>query len=647
MTPKKLKLRPDVIAEPMVNQWYAWSYLIPPATHARYLTESQLPIMESFVDNPQVHVDALRDPEMAGGPFIQYGPERAQEIRDLLEKTKQDQSHLLLLSKAIAQLETILDNHPTGASLEPIYEGIPTALRGFVELVFDARDNPSIRFIEGMLYRSEFYQTSGQGFGLRRAEDVDGRAFVMSTPTLLSTLECHLQIPFQDPRIDRLFQMRDIPGCVEEMADNFSLSGSAREAFAQLFTEDLGPAPTRYDGDGVRIRYLGHACVLIETAEVSIICDPLVSNPNPAGIPRYSYADLPDTIDYAIMTHNHQDHVMFETLFQIRHKIKNVVIPTGQKGALLDPSLRMTLERIGFNNVIELNELESVSVPGGEIVSLPVYGEHGDLNIATKNAYWIRVLGRSIICAADSNNVDNSLYQHLRHLLGKPDVLFIGMECEGAPYTWSYGPLLPHAVKQQQAQSRRLDGSDSKRAMELVETMAPDSVYVYAMGMEPWLTYITSISYADDSPPILESNKFVAECTSRGIPCERVMGRKEILLTRADQATRNVKPIAIPAEAYEYVPPQEPGRSASERTADRTVSHDVSTDPQAEALTKLLQTLRELNVRLWVEDGKLKCDAPKGTMTSDLTEQIKSHKPALIELLKGIKPRSPVEDSIS
>ncbi|MEO0768444.1 MAG: hypothetical protein AAFY72_03270, partial [Cyanobacteria bacterium J06649_4] len=25
-------LRPDVIAEPLINQWYAWSYLIPPAT---------------------------------------------------------------------------------------------------------------------------------------------------------------------------------------------------------------------------------------------------------------------------------------------------------------------------------------------------------------------------------------------------------------------------------------------------------------------------------------------------------------------------------------------------------------------------------------------------------------------------------------
>ena len=114
---KKSKLRSDVIAEPLVNQWYAWSYLIPPATHARYLTESQLPIMESFVENPQVHVDALKDPEMAGGPFIQYAPERADEVKDLLEKTKTEQKHLLLLSKSISQLEAMLDAHRLGGSL--------------------------------------------------------------------------------------------------------------------------------------------------------------------------------------------------------------------------------------------------------------------------------------------------------------------------------------------------------------------------------------------------------------------------------------------------------------------------------------------------------------------------------------------------
>ena len=642
-TSKKSKLRADVIAEPMVNQWYGWSYLIPPATHARYLTESQLPIMESFVDNPQVHVEALKDPEMSGGPFIQYAPERAPEIKELLEKTKREKEHLLLLSKSIQQLETILNAHPQGQSLEPLYPEIPTALRGFVELVYDARDCPSIRFIEGLLYRSEYYQTDGQGYGLRRVPDVDGCAFVMSTPTLPGDLECYLDMPFKDRRIDRLFRMRDVADSVDQLAEELELPPEARESFGDLFTDEVTPDNKRYQGEGVRIRYLGHACVLIETAEVSVICDPLVSNPNPAGIPRYSYADLPDTIDYAMMTHNHQDHVMFETLFQLRHKIKHVVIPTGQKGSLLDPSLKMTLEMIGFENILEIEELESVEIPGGEIVSLPVYGEHGDLNIATKNAYWVKVLGRSVICAADSNNVDNALYRHLRHLLGKPDILFIGMECEGAPYTWSYGPLLPQAVKQQQAQSRRLDGSDSRRAIELVETMAPSEVYVYAMGMEPWLTYITSISYALDSPPILESNAFIEECQSRGIPSERMMGLKEIILTPIAGTSPTPTPIAIPKRAFEYQPPQSGEKQNAGKQGAATVAQEGTIDPKSQALTSLLGRLRELNVRLWVDGAELKCDAPKGVLTGELASEIKSHKPEIIQLLKGVKPESSVE----
>ena len=28
-------LKPNAIAEPLINQWYAWSYLIPPAPAAR------------------------------------------------------------------------------------------------------------------------------------------------------------------------------------------------------------------------------------------------------------------------------------------------------------------------------------------------------------------------------------------------------------------------------------------------------------------------------------------------------------------------------------------------------------------------------------------------------------------------------------
>jgi hypothetical protein len=58
-------------------------------------------------------------------------------------------------------------------------------------------------------------------------------------------------------------------------------------------------------------------------------------------------------------------------------------------------------------------------------------------------------------------------------------------------------------------------------------------VYVYAMGQEPWLNYIMSIKYTDQSRPIIESNRLLKVCHERGIISERLFGEKEILLTAA------------------------------------------------------------------------------------------------------------------
>lgn len=49
--------------------------------------------------------------------------------------------------------------------------------------------------------------------------------------------------------------------------------------------------------------------------------------------------------------------------------------------------------------------------------------------------------------------------------------------------------------------------------------------------------------------------------------------------------------------------------------------------------TELVQDLAKLNVRLSLDGGQLSVDAPAGTMTPDLVERIKIHKPALIEAL--------------
>jgi hypothetical protein len=221
---------------------------------------------------------------------------------------------------------------------------------------------------------------------------------------------------------------------------------------------------------------------------------------------------------------------MFETLLQLRHKIKNVIVPKNNGGGLADPSLKLVLRNIGFTNVSELDEMETIEVEGGGITGLPFLGEHADLNIRTKIAHLVNLNGRSILCAADSNNIEPKLYEHIHRLIGNVDVMFLGMECDGGPLSWLYGPLLTKPLARKLDQSRRLNGSDYDRGFDIVNRLSPKQVYVYAMGQEPWLTYLTSIQYTEESRPIVDSNRLVEECRGRTIGSERLFGTKELFL---------------------------------------------------------------------------------------------------------------------
>jgi hypothetical protein len=118
----------------------------------------------------------------------------------------------------------------------------------------------------------------------------------------------------------------------------------------------------------------------------------------------------------------------------------------------------------------------------------------------------------------------------VQRLVGDSDILFLGMECEGAPLSWIYGPLMTRRVQRSVDQSRRLSGSDYERGIDIVRRFHCKHVYVYAMGQEPWLNYVMSKKYSEDSKPIVESNALLADCAARGIVAERLFGEKEILL---------------------------------------------------------------------------------------------------------------------
>src|SRR5947209_2041441 len=522
-------LRQNVQVEPLVDQWYAWPHLIAPATTARNITQRHFKIMDSYINSPQIHANAVKNPKMLGGPFIDYGGKRVDEIRGLRERTKRERAALIELSEAIDKLDSMLRSSAKGYSLHPLYEKIPAPLRGYVELVYDLNNHPSFRLIESLLYRSRYYDPNQQSLMLSTIS-ADDRPFVLSTPRLPSDHALHLRLPFDDPAVDNLFRLKSVPRPWNEIKELLHAFDEQDTLLKSFLTPDPPPSYSAYVGPGLRWRYFGHACILIESQGVSMLFDPVLSYTYENGISRYTYLDLPNTIDYVLITHDHQDHILFETLLQIRHKVKNIVVPRSNGGRLQDPSLKLLFRNCGFRNVIEIEEMEEIRDGKVHISGLPFLGEHADLDIMTKMAWLVRIGPHSLLFAADSCNIEPRLYEHLHRELGDVDALFLGMECDGAPLSWLYGPLLTQKLERAMDESRRLSGSNFEQGMHIINTFHCREAYVYAMGQEPWLNYIMSIKYTDQSRPIVESNRLIEVCKERGIIAERLFGEKEILL---------------------------------------------------------------------------------------------------------------------
>lgn len=519
-------LRGNVVLEPLVDRWYAAPFLIAPTTASLFLAGKYIPILRSYVESPEMHYAASQNPEMAGGPFVAYPPSRVPDVQRLLDDTLRTQAWKFELAEAIRQATAMLEP-AAGESLEAKYASLPEVLRGRVELVYDVHNHASLRFIEPLFYRGLPWRRS-QSLALYPTHG-DERPFALSTPKLDAADELLVERPFDDEGVRALCALRERPRPVGELVEMLGLPGD--DALVVL-TTDEPPAPVaRYVERAPRVRYLGHACVLVECAGGSVLFDPFVGNANPAGIARYAFSDLPPSIDAFFVTHGHLDHCVPETLLQLRHKTRTGVVPRSGIGHLADPSLRLVCESMGFDDVRELGEFETFRVNDHlRVTGLPFFGEHADLQIGAKSAYLVEASGKKIVVAADSNVLTPELYAHLAAEIGEIDVLFIGMECVGAPASWTYGPLFARPLPRKLDQSRRINGSDASRAMHIVEALKPKRVFLYAMGQEPWMSHVMGLNYAPDSPQLVEADAFVRACQARGTPCERLYGRAELSL---------------------------------------------------------------------------------------------------------------------
>jgi L-ascorbate metabolism protein UlaG (beta-lactamase superfamily) len=108
--------------------------------------------------------------------------------------------------------------------------------------------------------------------------------------------------------------------------------------------------PRRVDGRNLRISFVGHASVLLQTGSLNILIDPVWSEraspltfagPKRVNAPGISFDDLP-TIDVALVSHGHYDHLDTTTLAALAtpHRTR-VIAPLGHDLAIraADPAI--------------------------------------------------------------------------------------------------------------------------------------------------------------------------------------------------------------------------------------------------------------------------------------------------------------------
>jgi L-ascorbate metabolism protein UlaG (beta-lactamase superfamily) len=518
-------LRPDVIIEPLVDRFYAWVYTVAPVQAAMNLAFVQVPLLESYLQSPQVHINASSNPALRGGFFVNIEADRAGEIRDLLASIKRDRAGMLRFAEAIAEVEEIVRHGATGFDLTPLYSELPAELSGLVELAYDTNNQPSVRFIEPLAYESSAYTEERQSVQLSLESGVE-RPFILSTPRLESPDVLELRIPFRHPGLEELVRSRVHGTTLPRLREMLQLGDEQAAALEPLLAAEPDLADDRHIGEGGRIRYFGHACLVMQTPQAAVITDPWISS-DASATDRFTYRDLPDYIDLVLITHGHQDHIVLETLLALRGRVGSVVVPRSSRGNLADPSLALYLSHLGLP-VTEVDDFSEVEFPGGKVIATPFLGEHADLDIRAKSTYIVQMAGRSVFVGADSSGIDPGLYRYMRAHAGQVDVAFLGMECAGAPLTWLYQALFTKPVTKRMSNSRTLSGSNAAQAAAIMTELGAAEAYVYAMGEETWLVgHVMATTYTDDSYQLKQIDEFMNWCADHGIKSGHLYGQHE------------------------------------------------------------------------------------------------------------------------
>jgi len=119
------------------------------------------------------------------------------------------------------------------------------------------------------------------------------------------------------------------------------------------FNRDEPRLPNNKKNLEVKVTYLSHACLLVETDEVSFITDPWIvgfafaSGWWPKSLPPTEWKSIVNSVDFIYISHNHPDHLNLFTLEHVRKDMEFIVPNFKSK------SVSKMLVKNGFNNILE------------------------------------------------------------------------------------------------------------------------------------------------------------------------------------------------------------------------------------------------------------------------------------------------------
>ncbi len=182
--------------------------------------------------------------------------------------------------------------------------------------------------------------------------------------------------------------------------------------------------PARVEGAAWRISYIGHASLLIQTASLNLLCDPVWSlraspfrfiGPKRVNDPGVAFNDLPP-IDVVLVSHGHYDHLDVFTLSRIAaaHRAR-VITPLGNDAIMRSHDAAIKAEAYDWDDRVDLGAGVAVTlVPTRHWTARNL----SDRNMALWASFVIETPGGNIYFVADSGYGDGWHFRRARERCG-------------------------------------------------------------------------------------------------------------------------------------------------------------------------------------------------------------------------------------